>query len=114
MDKLYAKQVLERLIAERSIHQDKFSGDPIHANCMPRFDKAIAGLEQEVGELQAARIDFSVSETALPDAIAEALPLKHAADALALENQHEAAEVMYKRARDVVAKEMNELDGFDR
>lgn len=113
MDKAYLKQVIARLIAERAVHEHKFAGMPVHNNCLKRFDALIEKLEDGLGD-ERRRLDFSPSESALPDALEEASALKAAAMQLELEQQHASAEFLKQRAREVLFKEMNELDGFDR
>jgi hypothetical protein len=114
MDKLYMRQVLDRLIAERASHDEKFKGNPVHENCLPRFDKVIDSMRGDLGESPTPRMDFSVSESALPDAIEDALVFEQAAQALLSNHDPELAEAMKQKSREVVFKEMNELDGFDR
>jgi hypothetical protein len=115
MDKLYLKGVLDRLVAEREVHDQKYADNAVHNDCLPRMDKAIENIRKELGEEPGSnRLDFSVSESALPDAIQDAVVLQHLADEMDTQNEHETASLLKRRSQEVVFKELNELDGFDR
>jgi hypothetical protein len=115
MDKTYLKTVLDKLERMKAVHSEKFSDNPQHANCDGRFDKAIDNLKDEMGEGEekAPRLDFSVSQTALPDAIEPAARLEEKAKELEDQNDPSAAPIR-QESRQILFKELNELDGFDR
>jgi hypothetical protein len=115
MDKTYLKTVLDKLERMKAVHSDKFSDNPKHADCDGRMDKVIDNLKEEMGEGEetAPRLDFSVSETALPDAIEPAARLEAKAKELEGQNSPEAAPLR-QESRQILFKELNELDGFDR
>jgi hypothetical protein len=114
MDKSYLQQVLRNLERMKAVHDQEFSGNEHHEGCQPRIEKAIEKLCAEVGqEEQAPRLDFSVSQSALPDAIEKAGQLESAARKLEEENDPQAAPLR-RESQKIVAKELNELDGFDR
>lgn len=112
MDKAYLKQICAMMEVERALHGHKFADQPLHQNCLMRFDKVIASLKKNLDE-KPPRMDFSISESALPDAIEEARALKYTADAIRLDHR-DAASFLMNQALEVVMKELNELDGFDR
>lgn len=112
MDKEHITRVLERLEAERFIHDEKFATSSLHRNCLSRFDKVIASLKSNLAEDHQKRLDFATSESALPDAISFASTLMDTAQEMALQQEHDAAEMMHAKAVEVVMKELNELDGF--
>jgi len=51
MDRIYLKNVLELLEREKMLHDEKFSGLEVHANCLPNFDRAIKKIEEELNKL---------------------------------------------------------------
>lgn len=51
MDRIYLKTTIEHLEHERAIHDEKYSGNPVHANCLPNFDAAIEKLKRELAKL---------------------------------------------------------------
>ena len=112
MDKAVAKQAIERIEAEKAIHDSKFAGRAEHSNCLPRFDKVLANLYKDIEPFP--RDDSTTSVGALPDAIESAMELKSIAKELAATQPPEAANLLEEAARKVVSKELNELDGFDR
>jgi hypothetical protein len=112
MDKSYLKQVIAKLEKERAVHEEKFSDNPAHKDCQPRFDRVIENLKSDLGE-EEPRLDFSVSQSALPDAIAPAKDIEAKAQKLE-QIGSPAAQPLHEKARQIVFKELNELDGFDR
>lgn len=55
MDKEYISRTIETLEREKAAHDQKFAGNPVHKNCLPRFDEAIARLKKELEKLQEQR-----------------------------------------------------------
>jgi len=51
VDRYYLLGVIERIENERSIHDKKFAGNAAHKDCLPRFDKTIAMLREELKKL---------------------------------------------------------------
>jgi hypothetical protein len=45
---MYLKNTLEQLQREKDAHDTKFGDNPVHANCIPNFDTAIAKLQKEL------------------------------------------------------------------
>jgi hypothetical protein len=122
MDEAYLRQALHALEKGREMHEERYGDNPHHQDCLPRLDKVIETLsdqlEQEDSQTKnrrriPPRLDFSVSETALPDAIEAAAQLEM--QARLLEQQHDPDSIMLlQAAREILFKELNELDGFDR
>ncbi|HEY9791960.1 MAG TPA: hypothetical protein V6D22_16255 [Candidatus Obscuribacterales bacterium] len=115
MDIAYLRQVLGKLERMKAVHDEKFSDNPKHKDCQKRLDKAIDNLGRDIKEQSASepRLDFSVSESALPDAIEPAAKLQ--AEANELEGLNDPlATALRAQSRDILFKELNELDGFDR
>jgi hypothetical protein len=114
MDKAYVKEVLSKLERMKAVHDEKFSDNPHHKDCQKRLDKTIDNLREEMKEQSESeqRFDFSVSESALPDAIEPAARLQAQANQLELDDPMAIA--LREQSRDILFKELNELDGFDR
>jgi len=55
MDREYINRTIDNLQREREAHDKKFSGNPVHQSCLPRFDQAIANLRKELEKLEARR-----------------------------------------------------------
>ena len=51
MDRYYLKTTMEKIEKEKSEHPQKFGDHPVHQNCMPNFDQAIASLQAELDKL---------------------------------------------------------------
>jgi hypothetical protein len=54
VDRMYLLTTMENLEKEKNLHAEKFGGNPIHANCLPNFEQAIAKLGAELEKLEAA------------------------------------------------------------
>ncbi len=52
MDKYYINEVIRRIEQEKSVHDDKFVGNPLHKDCLPRFDDVLDKLNQELARLE--------------------------------------------------------------
>jgi len=52
MDREYINRTIDNLQRERAVHDQKFSSNPAHQNCLPRFDQAIANLKKELEKLE--------------------------------------------------------------
>lgn len=90
MDKAYIAQARKRLQQERSLHGEKFGNHPGHKTCLERFDIALAKLQRELEPHAVVKnAEEQPSLSVLPDGLA---------------NQSTA----------MVAKQLNQLDGFDR
>jgi len=51
MDREYVSRAIDNLQRERVVHDQKFANNPVHQNCLPRFDQAIANLQKELEKL---------------------------------------------------------------
>jgi hypothetical protein len=47
-DAQYLKDCIERIRREAAAHDEKFAGQQAHENCLPRFEKVISSLQQEL------------------------------------------------------------------
>lgn len=115
MDKSYLQQVLTKLERMKTVHDQEFADNQHHKDCQARIAKALDDLCEQEGSkgTGAPRLDFSTSQSALPDAIEKAGQLGSAARRLEEKNDPQAAPLR-RESQKIVAKELNELDGFDR
>jgi len=51
MDRYYLQNIIQKLEDEKAQHDGKFADQSVHANCLPRFDAAIAKLTMELEKL---------------------------------------------------------------
>lgn len=112
MDKALAKQAIEKIEAEKAVHDIKFAGRPEHGNCLPRFDKVLANLYADLEPFP--RVDSTTSMGALPDALESAVALEKIAVELTAQQDTEGAAAVKLEVEKIVSKELNDLDGFDR
>jgi hypothetical protein len=112
MDRALAKQAIERIEAEKAVHDVKFAGRPEHVSCLPRFDRVLANLYTNIEPFP--RMDATNSIGALPDAIEIAKEMEEVAQHLAATNDMQAALILKREAETVIFKELNDIDGFDR
>lgn len=110
MDRYYLQDMIAHIEQEEATHDAKFQGNEAHRNCLPRFDIVIAKLRGELDML--ASIEAKV--TARGDELKPAQKLYALAADLESQAQREMATKFRNKARSMVAKELNELDGFDR
>jgi hypothetical protein len=47
MDKMVLKAAIEKIEAEKAIHDQKFAGQEIHKDCIPRFETVLAKLRAD-------------------------------------------------------------------
>ena len=114
MDQTYLRQVLRNLEEVKAVHDKKFSDNPAHKTCGARFDRVIENLKGDLAESDTTpRMDFSISESALPDAIEPAKRLEEKASQLE-QLGDPAAVTIREQSRQILFKELNEIDGFDR
>jgi hypothetical protein len=59
MDRMYFINAIENLERERAVHSTKFADNPVHNNCLPNFDQAIAKLRAELEKLETAVLNAS-------------------------------------------------------
>ena len=119
MDVIYIEQMIATLETKREQHccekhqeqkqekQNRDHGD----NCVARFSRMIDGLKQKLN-LQKPTAEPMV--TARGDELKKAEKLNAKAEMLENANNHEAAVEAKIKARKIVAKELNEMDGFPR
>jgi len=51
VDKMYIQNIIERIENERTCHEEKFKGNAVHKNCLPRFDETLTRLRDELTKL---------------------------------------------------------------
>jgi hypothetical protein len=52
MDKYYLLAVIDRLKNEMNAHDQKFQNNPVHENCLPRMEKTLSSLQEELNKLE--------------------------------------------------------------
>lgn len=111
MDVVYIEQIIATLETKRDQHccekHLKQSGD----GCMARFSRMIDGLKEK---LSLTKPTAEPVVTARGDELKKAEKLSATATKLEKQDEHEAAEEAKEKARNIVAKELNEMDGFPR
>lgn len=53
MDRMMLKASIERIENERQIHDEKFANNPVHKDCLPRFDKVLSNLKADLNKVEA-------------------------------------------------------------
>ena len=48
---MHIKGLIRNLEAERSLHDKKFADDPLHKDCLKRFDHVLVQLTEELAKL---------------------------------------------------------------
>ena len=48
MDRMMLKAAIQKIEDERKVHDAKFAGNPVHKDCIPRFDKVLANLKSDL------------------------------------------------------------------
>ncbi len=48
IDKLYLQNLIEKITHEMKIHDQKFSGNAAHKDCLPRFEQTLEKLKAEI------------------------------------------------------------------
>ncbi len=48
IDKLYLQNLIDRIVHEMEIHDQKFADNPVHKDCLPRFKMTIEKLKAEL------------------------------------------------------------------
>jgi hypothetical protein len=111
MDVIYIEQMIATLETKRDQHccdkHTKLTGD----GCMARFARMIDSLKEK---LSIPKPTAEPVVTARGDELKKAEKLNAKAEQLEHAQDHEAAELAKKKARKIVAKELNEMDGFPR
>lgn len=63
MDKYYLLNVIDRLKSEIKVHDKKFANNPVHKDCMPRLEKTLSSLQEELSKLENAAGSASLAPT---------------------------------------------------
>jgi hypothetical protein len=111
MDVIYIEQMIATLETKRQEHCCEKHKKQSAGSCMERFSRMISGLKEK---LSLSKPAAEPMVTARGDELLKAEKLNHRAEVLEQEHDHEAAKLVKKKARKIVAKELNEMDGFPR
>lgn len=111
MDVIYIEQMIATLETKREEHCCEKHQSNHGDGCVARFSRMIDGLKQKLNlQKQTAKPMM----TARGDELKKAEKLNEQAEELENANNHEAAVQAKDKARTIVAKELNEMDGFPR
>ena len=104
-------KLITRLEVAAAKHENAHGGEPDHVECTAKYERAI-------GQLQQALQDEAVFEngavTARGDELERAQQLELMVASLEANDRYGDAEVLKEKVVAAVAKQLNELDGFDR
>lgn len=112
MDKSYMEQLIVKLERERTVHGEKFGQNKAHDRCLERFDKLIDQLKAECP--CETKLANGTDHTVKGDEFEKAEELKKHGAWLEEHHQPLKAQAVQNQARKIVAKQLNEIDGFDR
>jgi hypothetical protein len=56
MDKHYLLNVIDRLKTEIKVHDKKFQNNSVHNNCLPRMEKTLSSLQEELVKVEGGEI----------------------------------------------------------
>jgi hypothetical protein len=59
VDKYYLLNTIDRLKHEIKVHDKKFQKNPVHADCLPRMEKTLTSLQEELKKIVGAEINAS-------------------------------------------------------
>jgi len=116
MGKAEIQGLVSKLENEKAAHEQQCGGQPRH-------DSQLAKIAVTVRDLEAEMIDNNDNDTvrstsgvttARGDEFAKIDQLQNAAEELEGQNKVQEAKAVKSQMRVMVAKELNELDGFDR
>jgi hypothetical protein len=111
MDVIYIEQMIATLETKRTEHCCEKHQKQAGGGCIERFSRMIDGLKEK---LSIPKPTAEPVVTARGDELQKAGKLSEKADKLEQANKHDAAEEVKNKARKIVAKELNEMDGFPR
>lgn len=111
MDVVYIEQMIATLETKRQEHCCEKHSKQSGGSCMERFSRMISGLKEK---LSISKPPTEPMTTARGDELLKAEMLNHKAEKLEQAHDHEAAKQVKKKARKIVAKELNKMDGFPR
>lgn len=52
MDRMMLKAAIQKIEDERKVHDEKFAGNPVHKDCVPRFDKVLTNLRNDLDKME--------------------------------------------------------------
>lgn len=111
MDVVYIEQMIATLETKRDEHCCEKHVNAKGGNCLQRFSRMIEGLKEK---LLLSKSTAAPVVTARGDELKKAEKLNAKAEVLEQANDHQAAKQVKKKARKIVASELNEMDGFPR
>jgi hypothetical protein len=65
MDKYYLLNAIDRLKNEIQVHDQKFQNNPVHNNCLPRMEKTLSSLQDELTKIESSETAFVMPEAKL-------------------------------------------------
>ena len=133
-DEIYLNEIIERIEKELCVHDKKFSGSHVHEDCLPRFvtvlgflkdtlKSQIANKQKQLVHMQTAADGLLSVKSPLPangmtvrgDEFEPAESLFEQAHDLENEGCDQmAVQATRWQARESVARQLNEFDGFNR
>jgi hypothetical protein len=48
MDRMMLRQAIQKIEQEREVHDQKFGNNPVHKECLPRFEKVLDNLRSDL------------------------------------------------------------------
>ncbi len=125
MEKVEIQGLISRLENDKAKHEAKFSGQPQHDSCLAKIAERVRDLEAQIEPASAtvsstscvAKTNGSSCEgdlTVRGDEFEKVDQLQDTAEKLEGQNKEHEADAVKLQMRGMVAKQLNELDGFDR
>jgi len=111
MDVIYIQQMIATLETKRDEHCCEKHMNNKSGSCLQRFSRMIEGLKEK---LSLPKSSATPVVTARGDELKKAEKLAAKAEVLEQAQDHLAAKQVKKKARKIVASELNEMDGFPR
>jgi hypothetical protein len=53
MDRMMLRQAIQKIEQEREVHDQKFGNNPVHKDCLPRFEKVLDNLRSDLDKAEA-------------------------------------------------------------
>ncbi|MBN9396091.1 MAG: hypothetical protein J0H83_12660 [Candidatus Melainabacteria bacterium] len=105
------QKLITRLEVAAAKHENAHGGEPDHIECAAKYERAIGQLQQA---LQDEAMFENGTVTARGDELERAQQLELMVASLEASDRYGDAEVLKEKVVAAVAKQLNELDGFDR
>jgi len=126
MEKVEIQSMISRLENDKAKHEEKFAGQPGHDTCLAKIAERVRDLEAQIKAkgATAGSTNTTCAEkngtqcegdlTVRGDELEKVEQLQQAAEELDCQNKEQQANAVKSQMRGMVAKQLNELDGFDR